>query len=328
MAIELLQSSVPVKHRYYHDLESVFYVLVHICCNYSGPNNTNRLGFNVKATPLGEWSDEEGKSDETESEILWRAGFRKESDTKTEEVFREHILSNVHPYFEPLKPCLEQLRRQVCDLNKKVFIAKPCGDTGIVRRVEMREADYLDNSVEIFNKFRQVLLDAYNGLPKTPEGHVADSDTSIESLAREIEALTVAPADAIGEDAPQAVLDTNHVLPIPPRSSAGCTGGDPAVLTATVKNVETNQNHLGEADGLVSNSVPEEVTYSAEDTDKFTSHHNRSRAPYANITNAIDLSVPRSSVARPRTAKARRRSDRVQNVLTCSENEGGGAGGV
>ena len=102
MAIEILHDGSKTKNRPTHDLESLFYVLLWICSNYSGPNNSIRNDPKYKDMPILSWVDNIRSLDQI-------------SDTKAghisnEEHFTNRILDYYPPYFEDLKPCSSELR--------------------------------------------------------------------------------------------------------------------------------------------------------------------------------------------------------------------------
>ncbi len=60
MAIEILEGEGKTTvHSYYHDLESLFYILIWVCTMYSGPNGAVRdKTFNYKESVLSVWNGE------------------------------------------------------------------------------------------------------------------------------------------------------------------------------------------------------------------------------------------------------------------------------
>ena len=102
MAREILRDGAKAKHRPTHDLESVFYVLLWICSNYSRPNNAIRNNPRQKHRPILSW-------------VNTRASLEEISDTKAGHIssdaqFTTRILDYFAPYFEDLKVCSNELR--------------------------------------------------------------------------------------------------------------------------------------------------------------------------------------------------------------------------
>jgi hypothetical protein len=91
MAIELLTELNPVKHEFYHDLESLFYVMCYICCVCAGPNNTLREDLDVFETAVEAWF---GKEDQTEQQI---------GEEKYKTVANSHDFAKmIFPVFTPI----------------------------------------------------------------------------------------------------------------------------------------------------------------------------------------------------------------------------------
>jgi hypothetical protein len=102
MAREVLREGPTAENRPTHDLESLFYVLLWVCSNYSGPNNAVREDKYRKRMPIMRWVDALLDLDEI-------------SDTKaghisSDEYFSRRILDHYAPYFEDLKECSNELR--------------------------------------------------------------------------------------------------------------------------------------------------------------------------------------------------------------------------
>lgn len=106
MAIEILFGK-NVVHKYYHDLESLFYVLIWICTMQSGPRGQLRNDkFEYRKTILS----------------LWNGGFpgmnypfkmvamAKKSCMDDPKRFEVEILNHIAPYFEPIKYTLKEFR--------------------------------------------------------------------------------------------------------------------------------------------------------------------------------------------------------------------------
>ena len=105
MAYEILQCDSQIEHRATHDLESLFYVLIWICVNYTGPRGAKRKDWDIfrEAAPLGRWLDPlKGFGDLAETK-LGQFTYSIQFETK--------ILAHFHSYFEDLKLCCEELRK-------------------------------------------------------------------------------------------------------------------------------------------------------------------------------------------------------------------------
>jgi serine/threonine protein kinase len=100
MAVDLLASG-KTQHEFYHDLESLFYVICYISCVSAGPNGATS-DVELMDTPLASWLD-------TENKILPKIGKAKYKTVNNRKDF-ETVLSAFHPYFEPLKPYVRKLR--------------------------------------------------------------------------------------------------------------------------------------------------------------------------------------------------------------------------
>jgi hypothetical protein len=104
MAYEILQKGSQIAHRASHDLESLFYVLIWICVNYTGPRGAMRKDWDVMrdAAPLGRWLNP------------WK-DFLEVADTKLGQFtyanqFESQILPLFSDYFGNLKQCCLDLR--------------------------------------------------------------------------------------------------------------------------------------------------------------------------------------------------------------------------
>jgi serine/threonine protein kinase len=100
MAIELLRELKSVKHEFYHDLESLSYVICYICCIYAGPNYTLQDDLNVLETAIAKWF---GTKEQSESQI----GREKYETVSNSEDFEDMILPIFYTYFAALKPYMK-----------------------------------------------------------------------------------------------------------------------------------------------------------------------------------------------------------------------------
>ncbi|KAH8112618.1 hypothetical protein DFH11DRAFT_464520 [Phellopilus nigrolimitatus] len=108
MALEMMvaEEENKIKHAYYHDLESILYVLCWICTAQEGPNNLRRShDFIFKESAIARWAGY-GKNDPTMEDIR----EAKQSMVKDPEDFDKYIVGQFAPYFEPLHKCIRDMR--------------------------------------------------------------------------------------------------------------------------------------------------------------------------------------------------------------------------
>ncbi|KAK7013930.1 hypothetical protein R3P38DRAFT_3322448 [Favolaschia claudopus] len=110
MATQVLKQGPSLaQHQPHHDLESLFYVLIWICVHYVSPDNAERQNFDVRDTDLRLWIS--GESYEA-------IGATKLATIEDETWWPQKVLFWFAPYFEPLKPCINEWRQLVLDPNK------------------------------------------------------------------------------------------------------------------------------------------------------------------------------------------------------------------
>ncbi|KLO20510.1 hypothetical protein SCHPADRAFT_991860 [Schizopora paradoxa] len=108
MAIDRLKEEPSLPHSYFHDLESLFYVLCWVSTLYSGPNNKerafDRAVLPYRKTEVARWNGE-NSGEHTMSSI---------SGAKTQWVASyegfEQMMKQFSTYFEPIFGCLENLQ--------------------------------------------------------------------------------------------------------------------------------------------------------------------------------------------------------------------------
>ncbi|KAH8113473.1 hypothetical protein DFH11DRAFT_1510273 [Phellopilus nigrolimitatus] len=109
MALELLDSDADgnpkVAHAYYHDLESIFYILCWICTILQGPNNEERKNFNFAASEIGMWAGLH-----VNNPNLGDIRVRKQDSIHYLNRFKSNVLGEFSPYFKDLHPCLLAMR--------------------------------------------------------------------------------------------------------------------------------------------------------------------------------------------------------------------------
>ncbi|KAH8118512.1 hypothetical protein DFH11DRAFT_1797273 [Phellopilus nigrolimitatus] len=86
------------RHAYYHDLESLFYVLCWICTAQAGPHDTERADFD-KTRMARQW-------DEIEERTLEYKKRTMESSID----FGFSVMSQFSAYFDPIRSCVRELR--------------------------------------------------------------------------------------------------------------------------------------------------------------------------------------------------------------------------
>ena len=104
MAVELLLEKPGIRHTPQHDLESLFFVLVYLCTNLSGPGAIRTQDeLRVHSTiPLSAWF--------RVSSTLHQIGLHKIGTLCT---FESSILNRFAPYFNELKPCISRLYKAI-----------------------------------------------------------------------------------------------------------------------------------------------------------------------------------------------------------------------
>ncbi|KLO04913.1 hypothetical protein SCHPADRAFT_1003147 [Schizopora paradoxa] len=109
MAIDLLQHyyDEPPANNYWHDLESLFYVVCWICTLYRGPNGKRRNEKAVKYSHADTW-EELGTSGDVSG--VWQSASVKVGFTINKVTFRRAIERDFHQYFDPMIDCLCEMR--------------------------------------------------------------------------------------------------------------------------------------------------------------------------------------------------------------------------
>ncbi|KLO05288.1 hypothetical protein SCHPADRAFT_1002990 [Schizopora paradoxa] len=106
MAIEVLRATnFNLKHAYYHDLESLIYVLCWVCTVSAGPG-IPRPSKEYPDSIVRKWNEEEPTEAGMQTVALSKEGY-----TNSDETFEKAILKGFHEYFKPIFKCLLGLRR-------------------------------------------------------------------------------------------------------------------------------------------------------------------------------------------------------------------------
>lgn len=87
------------------DLESLFYVLVWICCLYGGPNNSPRQDRTFKETFCYNWAERAFEQDFLLSKLAKESFINQPRD--------DAMLADLHPYFKPIFGLLQKWRQTV-----------------------------------------------------------------------------------------------------------------------------------------------------------------------------------------------------------------------
>lgn len=104
MAIEVLEPEENFVHAYYHDLESLFYVLCWICSVQGGPANTRR-NFDYMESEIRRWT----AFDDSETSLC-SAMYAKMAIMPSKKRFEREVSKRFDDYFKPIIPCIEKLR--------------------------------------------------------------------------------------------------------------------------------------------------------------------------------------------------------------------------
>jgi hypothetical protein len=195
MAIELLTELKSVKHEFYHDLESLFYVICYICCICAGPNYTLRDDLKVFETAIAKWF---GTKEQSESDI----GKEKYETVSIPDDFEEMILHVFHPYFEPLKPYMLRLRdiaipphrgivsfyRRSHNISKEDVKSLPLNLQPMNERGDEQLSEYREILQELFDSLpgdgpqpnSPKITKDYPGQRTSPSTETEDLDTAVD----------------------------------------------------------------------------------------------------------------------------------------------------
>lgn len=86
-------------------MESLFYVLVWICCLYEGPNNSPRRDRTFKQTFCYNWAERGFEQDFVVSKLAKSEFINEPAD--------DFMLNDLHPYFTPIFPLLRKWRKKI-----------------------------------------------------------------------------------------------------------------------------------------------------------------------------------------------------------------------
>ena len=152
MAIELLSATDTIDHKYYHDLESLFYVLCYICCVCSGPNGRARANFDIDQSALKVWFGAGAKNTET-------VGKLKECIVLLK---FEEVLETFDVYFAPLKNYVRMLHRiatpPLADVLEEARMSGKKPEELELKQIRMEQRE----PAKYFKAYKEVLLKAYH----------------------------------------------------------------------------------------------------------------------------------------------------------------------
>ncbi|KAF8963675.1 hypothetical protein BDZ97DRAFT_988602 [Flammula alnicola] len=102
-----------VYHDAVHDLESFFWVLVQICLTRKGPGGERREELTVDLKDVSAIDNERYQQLRIVVWCVFESDFGRLRDNKehifrASEIFERYILSNLHSYFDPLKPLMSE----------------------------------------------------------------------------------------------------------------------------------------------------------------------------------------------------------------------------
>ena len=113
MALEMLENN-GCEHKYYYDLESLFYVLVWICLLQDGPRKQGHYpesDYQYEKSILEGWNGGRKMSEDCEGTAFQRLGKIKSATVVDHDKFTKEILNHLPDYFRPVEGLLKELRR-------------------------------------------------------------------------------------------------------------------------------------------------------------------------------------------------------------------------
>ena len=222
MAIELLTALGWIKHEYYHDLESLFYVMCYICCICAGSGGVLRENFDILQTDINKWY---AKKNQTDADI----GRTKLETVGSTAYFNRSVLSAFHKHFEPLKSCLRKLRAYAIPPHVSA-VDQYREDKGLsedddlpLRLQSMHKRD----APEYFKEYKKILREAFDSLP--------DHDPACED-----DASTLIEANALTANAPRPTPSPQ--IPRPQKSNISRVAEDVPLLLIDLVGPEPHEN--------------------------------------------------------------------------------------
>ncbi|THH03735.1 hypothetical protein EW145_g6048 [Phellinidium pouzarii] len=207
MALDMMvtENDNNVPQAYYHDLESVFYVLCWICTTQEGPNSTRRSpDFNFSGSDVAKWAGY-GR-DAPDIELIRRA---KEATVHDALNFEARVLRKFAPYFKPLHSCLNLIRavlifsptgfRPGVDHKKILEDWKDCNDGPFPLEYLANIPPSQRDPKDVFEALNRIIDETLEELKKLPAP--SEGTTSVPE-ARDTDAV---------ESSPQEIAQTKGV---------------------------------------------------------------------------------------------------------------------
>ena len=146
MAIELLLQKKGIRHTPQHDLESLFFVLIYLCTNLSGPGaiRTQEELRQHSTIPLSAWFNVAAS--------LHQLGTNKAGALC---FFEENIVRCFSPYFDELQPCIRNIFKAIYGNRRPGTPSDVSHDTII--DIFTEALDGLAPEVPLPNNFRPLL---------------------------------------------------------------------------------------------------------------------------------------------------------------------------
>ncbi|KAH8112638.1 hypothetical protein DFH11DRAFT_1744852 [Phellopilus nigrolimitatus] len=194
MALEMMidQEKNKIRHAYYHDLESIFYVLCWICTAQEGPSNLRRsLDFDFNSSAVAEWAGY-GKDEPTVEDVR----KAKQAVVAKADDFNEYVLGQFAPYFEPLRDCVRDMRTLLIStgssdpkiLKTKLEFLEMCRETGLPIPLDILVTIPIAdrNEKDVFNSLHKIIDETLATLeepvPPSNTGSAPSEDQNIDEL--------------------------------------------------------------------------------------------------------------------------------------------------
>lgn len=232
MAIDRLRAVPKFLHSYFHDLESLFYVLCWICTLYAGPCDKKRTFFKVtfpyRGTTIAVWNGDISGQNTMVAICNSKIAFALDDGL-------ESTIKQFSEYFRPIEECLELLREllfvsafgNVKDLGKKA-------QKKVELEKELKDCEPSDRAfiIERFNEIpihmrpHDIVLDSFTLAFKEMEDKLSQDETiPVEEVEEEVELSYVGPRrvrDFVENVVPNAAVDVKGGFN---EKGSGHTGG-------------------------------------------------------------------------------------------------------
>jgi hypothetical protein len=210
MAIELLNKTSATPHAAHHDLESLFYVLIYICTNLSGPG-TIRTREELKvhgSIPLTAWF----KASYSLNEI----GISKSGALCD---IKSHILRSFAPYFEDLKPCVMKLNNAI---YSSPGVPRPVSHDKMIE-IFTETLDSLPHETASIPAFESLTVTSYSRARKHSLG-IHDRNLQKKSRTLSRDATKASESEPSGSNSNWAIIPNNGATSGQPGRSRGSRG--------------------------------------------------------------------------------------------------------